>query len=339
MPSPKANPEQQAVIDAGEGVYSVLAGPGAGKSFCLVQRYNRLVESGENPEDCLTLTFTNSAAKSMRDRAAVQKTDNSRGGWMTFHALALQFCLKERENFGFELAEFPLCPEPLANKICWEVARRFEIQPRPLRNYIGLQKRNRLRPHESLRRAEAERKDEKLALAYKAYETKLRENKVLDFDSLLLEMVTLLDVPPRGFEIPSRFALTERWQFKWISSDESQDNDALQIRLLQLMSQQHGNLMLVGDPGQNLYAFRGSSSDCLLNTEKYFPGAKRLYLGHNYRSTPEIVKFVQTIGPVPEMAEKFHTQNSSGPEPTITGYDDPAQEAADIVRQIKEMST
>lgn len=94
------NLEQQLVIDAHSGFYKCLAGPGSGKSFCLVQRYVRLVQSGVSPQDILSLTFTNSAAKQMRDRAEViipvQKMDRV-SGWLTFHSLALQFCDQERE--------------------------------------------------------------------------------------------------------------------------------------------------------------------------------------------------------------------------------------------------
>lgn len=332
------NPEQQAVVNAREGYWRTLAGPGSGKSECLVQRYVRLVQSGVPPQDILSLTFTNSAAKQMRTRAEVhipvQKTDRV-SGWMTFHSLALQFCAIERDHFPFKLAEDVLCLEPIANKLSMEAGRKFELDPRNLRPYISLQKRNRIRPSEAIRQAEKLGKGEKLALAYKMYDSRLREIGQLDFDSLLFEMVDLLSIPPRGKETPERFALTKRWQYKFVQSDESQDNDSQQWQLLRLLTQEHMNLLAVGDAGQNLYSFRGSSSELFMDMGSMFPGCQTLYLAKNHRSTPQIVSLCKQCGPIPELAEKFHSSNPDGPEPVIIGYPSAADEANAIASAVR----
>ena len=173
------DPDQQRVIDAGPGYWLVQAGPGAGKSETVLNRFVRLVESGEDPADILALSFTSAAAKNLRDRAAkrlVRKMDTDRlAGWMTLHSFALQFTIREREQFPFPLEEHPLMPEAQSIKICWEAGKRFDCDPRRLKNYIGLQKRRGVRPIQAIREAEKEHKDEKLALAYKAYQNKMYE--------------------------------------------------------------------------------------------------------------------------------------------------------------------
>src|SRR5882757_2903981 len=228
------NPEQETVIKADTGFFKVLAGPGSGKSFCLVNRYVRLVQSGVSPQDLLSLTFTNSAAKQMRDRAEaiipVQKTDRV-SGWMTFHSLALQFCTLERDHFPFKLAESVLALEPVAAKIASDIARKYEMDYRNLRPYISLQKRNRVRPKDALALAEKSGTGEKQALAYKMYQSRLLEAGILDFDSLILEMSSLLE---------TNLEVRKRWSYRFIQSDESQDNSPLEWNILRSISATNG---------------------------------------------------------------------------------------------------
>lgn len=330
--NPSPNPEQQAVIEAGEGVWQALAGPGSGKSFCLIERYVRLVQSGVDPEDILTVTFTNASAKSMRDRAAVRcpglGEPSRTSGWMTLHSLAYRFTQQERELFPFPLDEQILCPEPQSIRMAWEAGKRYEVDPRRLKNFIGLQKRQSIRPIQAIRAAEKEHKDEKLALAYKFYETKMREAKVLDFDSLLMEMRHVLE---------SNAEVRERWSYKYVQLDEAQDTDEQQFELLRLLTHKHGNLLAVGDVQQGLYGFRGARGDLFRTMGDIFPPTTVLYLARNHRSTKEIVGFLKEIGPDRDLAARFHTDNLSGPEPVITRYVGTAEEARAVVAQIQEM--
>lgn len=323
------NAEQQAVVNAGEGVWNIQSGPGSGKTACLVARYARLIESGVSPEDILCLTFTNAAAKTMRDRTdlacGVQKMDRV-AGFLTFHSLALKFCEQEREHFPFKLAEDFLCLEPMANKFAFEAGRRFEVDAKRLRSYISLQKRSRIRPAEAIKTAEKDGKDEKLALAYKMYDRALREIGVLDFDSCVMEMVELLKDPD----------VRARWQYKFIQTDESQDMDENQWLLVKAMSDRYGSLLAVGDFGQNLYSFRGSS-DLFMDMGRLFNNVQTLFMGHNYRSSPEIVEICRTYGPVPELSQHFTTTNPSGPKPVVTGYPSSADEAEAIVKAVQKM--
>lgn len=324
------NDEQKAVVNLRHGHFAVMAGPGSGKSQCISVRYSRLIQEGISPNQILSLSFTSAAAKNLKERVAslVGPLSISRtAGAMTFHGMALAFATQEAHEFPFKLAEFPLCPEPIALKLSGESARRYEIDPRSLRPWVSLQKRHRVSPAAAIRSSETNGKDVKLALAYKDYERKTRGEGVLDFDSLLFEMVELLEKKPE---------VKERWSYLYCMADEAQDCSQIEWDLLRLLSEKCGNLLTVGDAGQGVYGFRGSDPKLFLNMEEMFSGTKKFYLGQNYRSSPELVKFIKSIGPVKELAEHFHTSNLSGPEPVIIGFQTSHQEAEFVVNKILE---
>lgn len=240
------NDEQQAVVSAREGVYATYAGPGSGKTFACVQRLAALIEEGVSVDDILALSFTVTGAKNLRTRVekltgpwSISRT----AGSMTLHSLALKFAEEERDEFDFELAEFPLATEPIANKLSAEAARRYEVDPRSLRSQTSLFKRRRVRPNLAVSDAEKSGKaaDLKLALAYKDFDKKMRAEGVMDFDSLMFEMVELLDKKP---------SVRARWQYRYVICDEAQDCCQTDWQLLRLLTEKYGNLMCVGDPGQ-----------------------------------------------------------------------------------------
>jgi DNA helicase-2/ATP-dependent DNA helicase PcrA len=247
---------------------------------------------------------------------------------MTLHSLALKFVEQEREAMPFELAEFPLATEPIANKLSSEAARRYEIDPRSLRTATSIFKRSRVRPNQAVAAAEKSGKasDLKLALAYKDLDRRMREAKVLDFDSLMLEMVELMD---------KSAAVRERWSYKFVICDEAQDCCQTDWKLLYLLSSKYGNLMCVGDPGQSVFGFRGASPSMFLNMNEMFPNVQKLFLATNYRSSIELVEFLKGIGPVQELAEKFTTPNPHGPTPKILGFKSSAEEAEFVVQSVK----
>jgi len=319
------------MASAREGVYACYAGPGSGKTATCVYRIASLIREGISPDDLLALSFTVTGARNLRTRVEEITgpwSINRTAGSMTLHSLALKFVEQEREEMPFELAEFPLATEPVANKLSAEAARRYEIDPRSLRTATSLFKRSRVRPNQAVAAAEKSGKasDLKIALAYKDLDRRMREAKVLDFDSLMFEMVELMD---------RNSAVRERWSYKFVICDEAQDCCQTDWKLLYLLSSKHGNLMCVGDPGQSVFGFRGASPHMFLNMHEMFPNVQKLFLATNYRSSVELVEFLKGIGPVPELAAKFHTPNSHGPVPVIRGFQNSAEESAWVVSQIK----
>ena len=324
------NEEQQAVVSAREGHFQCLAGPGAGKSACLVSRYAGLIKEGVSPDDLLSLSFTKTASQNLTDRveALVGPLTATRvSGARTFHSLSLAFAQQERSEFPFELAEFPLADEPKANRLCFDAAKRHDVDPRALRSASSLWRRKRLSHTAVIKDCESKHdaKGLKLALAYKEYEKRCRGEGLLDFDDLIFYAVEIMDKKPD---------VRKRWVRDWIQLDESQDMSKIEWDLAKLISGK--SVLAVGDISQGIYGFRGSSSQLFANMDEIFPGTKTMFLSCNYRSSPEIVDFIRPISSSKELAEKFHTPNNSGPKPEIVGFRNASEEAAFVVSKIKE---
>lgn len=329
------NEEQQAVVSAGVGNWRVVAGPGSGKSKCLVERYVRLVQDGVDPSQILSLSFTATAAKNLRGRVEAQvgkiSTNRKVAGSVTFHSLALSMAIEEREEYPFELAEFPLAPESVANKMSGNAARKHDIDPRSLRSALQLYRRNRVSAPEALRIAEnkLDAKEIKMALAYKMYSKQCKEAGLLDFDDLLFHMVNILEKKP---------AVRARYQYQYVMADECQDNCQTDWSLLKLVSEKFGNLLTVGDPGQNIFSFRGSSSQLFMDMGASFPNTQTLFLAENFRSSPQIVDFIRPYAASEELASKFRAHKSEGPMPKIQGFLNAGDECAWVVKQLSGVS-
>ena len=334
-PTPKSillNEEQREVVAAREGFWQCLAGPGAGKSACLVSRFTALIKEGIDPNEILSLTFTKTAAKNLRDRVEAQVgplTLTRTAGACTFHSLALAFACQERESYGFELAEFPLATEPIANKLLGESARRHDVDTRTLRTVVSLYRRRRVGARQAVSDCEnrMDAKGLKLALAYKDYEKRAQSAGLLSFDDLIYWMVEILS---KNQEV------RQRWVRNYLQVDEAQDLSQSEWDLVELISGK--SVIAVGDISQGIYGFRASEPKLFAEMDKIFPGTRTLFLGCNFRSTPEIIDFIRPIASSRELAQKFHTQNAYGPKPEVHGFISSAQEAAWVVSQIKQES-
>jgi superfamily I DNA/RNA helicase len=313
--------DQKQVVEAGEGPYAVLASPGCGKSTVILHRAARLSEKSDN---VLTVTFTSEAASNLRTRCA-KLFPSSKAEFRTLHSLALKFANEHPDSFPFPLSDNPLAGEGIAMKAAFQ-ATKNQINFRVFTSFVSLQKRNRITPVEAIRTAECSGQDLDKALAYKEYQRLLKNQGVLDFDDLIYYCVEILE---------SRPDIRSKMQVEYLQQDEAQDACELDWRMLQLMSQKHKNVLAVGDPAQNLFSFRGSSSEHLLHMEDLFPGTKKLYMGSNYRSTKSIVSYVKNAAPFAEISEHFEAVSTEqGPEPVITGYSTDFMEAEGVVNKI-----
>lgn len=321
------NPEQRAAVAAGPGYWAVSAGPGSGKTSVIVERYKRL-RAIAPAEEILSLTFTQEAAREMAQRAGFERDDSvlRPHGFRTFHSLALSFATIEHKHFPFELQPFPLATEGQSGRFAGDASRKFKLDYKRFRQYLSQEKRAGRRPAESLTAAESEGVGQEFALAYKEYEQRMRDAGVLDFDSLLQEMYALLNAEP---------AIRERWQYCWIMTDESQDCDIQQWEIVRQLSRRDGNVFSVGDAGQCVYQWRSAHPELFLNFDALFPGAQKLYLAKNHRSTQQIVEFVKKIGPVPDLAERFFTENEAGVPPTITAASGEYEEVTNVLEQLR----
>ena len=315
--------DQQACVDALDGVYIVVAGPGAGKTTVTVQRFINLLIHGVPQEDILSLTFTSEAAAEMASRAGAS---NSKSVFRTFHSFVLEMMQKERANVPFQLKPAILPFEFEDYELRSALVKQYPLLRKAddLKEYISNQKRLGISPSQARERETGI--GQFFAEAYADFERKSRLEGWLDFDSLMFEAVNLLE---SNAEVRARYAK------KYIQVDEAQDTDPLQLKLLKLIFT--GNIFFVGDQNQAIYEWRGASPDIMASIPQIFPGAKTLYLGTNYRSTSALVDFFKEILPVDNgLASHMRTGNPAGESPTFTHYADDYMEAAQVLRRVMD---
>ncbi|HZS43399.1 MAG TPA: ATP-dependent helicase [Candidatus Paceibacterota bacterium] len=307
----KLNVQQQAVVEAIDGVWVVIAGPGSGKTHCLVERHLNMLSKGISHKDILNLSFTNAAATEMVNRVGLVNAEQI---FRTFHSYALDLMKRERRFVPFQMTDEIIPVRGEDYQLLFELVDIYKSRGvtnfRTLQTAISSWKRDGIEPEQALR--EAVGREYYLALAYEEYEKKCRERGWLDFDSLIREAVRLLETNEE---------VRNRNKKKYISVDECQDTDVLQFRLLQLLF--NGNILVVGDENQCIYEWRSAQSGNLSNFARLFPGAKTLYLGKNYRSTKRLVEFFKFILPVDNgIASHMITENDEGKDPILIQYPD-----------------
>ena len=280
------NPEQQAGVNAVDGDFVMIAGPGSGKTRVLTERYLGMRARGIPDKDILNLTFTNAASKEMLERVGLLNAENV---FRTFHSFCLDVLKRERAFLPFETCDtiipvrgeqFMLMKELL--QVYKPISSYFALS-----DYITENKAQNIGWEQAMDEAAPNGMEYFYALAYRDYERKMREQGWLDFDACVKETVALLE---KNDEVRTRS------QRKYIAVDECQDTDVTQFQLLKLLY--GGNIFVVGDENQLIYEWRSAQSGNLSNFASTFPGAKTLYLGTNYRSTQALVAFLKEILPV-----------------------------------------
>lgn len=314
----KLNPQQQEMVNAVDGVWVTIAGPGSGKTKSLVERYLSMLVKGINQRDILNLTFTNAAATEMVKRVGLL---NAEQVFRTFHSFALGLMKNERRYVPFKMTDTIIPVRGEDYQLLFDLVKAYPAISsfRTLQGKLSEWKRSNIEPEQAIR--DSIGKEYYFAMAYNDYEIRCREQGWLDFDSLMRETVKLLETRPD---------VRQRNKKKYISVDECQDTDIIQFRLLQLLFD--GNILVVGDENQLIYEWRSAQPGNLSNFEKLFPGARTLYLGHNYRSTGRLVKFFKEIIPVDNgLASHMSTDNPDGVDPVFIKYPDTDTEIREVL--------
>ncbi len=280
------NPEQRTAVMHADGPLLVLAGAGSGKTRMLTHRIAWLIASGRaRPSEILAVTFTNKAAREMRDR--VEKLLGGSGEWVwvsTFHSTCARILRRDVGHLGYE-SHFAVYDDSDSLAAIKRVTRSLGLSersypPRAIRAAIDRLKNRGLTPRD-LATGEGYGRD-RLPEIYQRYQTELRRANALDFGDLLLLTVRLFEDHP---------AVLAHYQTRWryLLVDEYQDTNPVQYRLLRLLAAGHQNLCVVGDEDQSIYAFREADIRNILDFERDFPGAGVVRLERNYRSTQPIL--------------------------------------------------
>ncbi|MDL2235485.1 DNA helicase PcrA [Christensenellaceae bacterium OttesenSCG-928-L17] len=287
------NAPQRQAVEQVDGPLLVLAGAGSGKTRVLTYRVAHLIRDYHvRPWNILALTFTNKAAREMRERIEVLLEDsvNVQDMWvMTFHSCCARILRRDAKHIGYD-TNFVIYDDADQLTLYTDIIKRLELDDkrfakRLLRERISHAKNHSTNPEEYLR-------DEAFASVYldvyRMYQRRLRENNALDFDDLLLKVIELFEKCPEVLEYYQE-------KFQYILVDEYQDTNMAQYHLVQLLGREHRNVCVVGDDDQSIYGWRGADIRNILEFEKDFPGAKIVRLEQNYRSTSIILEAANAV--------------------------------------------
>lgn len=331
------NEQQRIAASHREGPLLIIAGAGAGKTKTLTHRILNLIEHGVRPSAILAVTFTNKAAKEMRERILTLTGNQKEVPFIsTFHALCVYILRAEATSLGYP-RHFNILDKDESLAI---VKRAFlsigisdkEHEPRKILSVISREKNNlstveeyRARGNEPFRRIVAH-----IWLAYRAI---TKKEKVFDFDDLLVETVTLLRSHP---DILERYRNT--WQY--IHVDEYQDTNTAQYELIRMLATTHRNLCVVGDADQSIYGWRGADFSNLLRFEESYPDATVVLLEENYRSTQTIIAAAnEVIKKNTERREKtLFTKNHAGEKISLISTLNEGSEARAVAEKAREIS-
>jgi DNA helicase-2/ATP-dependent DNA helicase PcrA len=310
------NPEQLKAVEALKGPLLILAGAGSGKTRVLTHRIANLIVQGlAQPQNILAVTFTNKAAKEMRERALslLHKLDiypTQPPHIATFHS----FCVQVLRSYIHVLdynPNFTIYDRADQLSLVKKIFRQLNLDSKTYSAQAFLSTINSSKIYgvtpEDLAKEAVHGVDKKMAEVYKLYETQMKDANALDFDDLLLKTILLFEKNP---EVLSFY----QDELKFIMVDEYQDTSFIQYKLIQLLAKAHRNLCAVGDEDQSIYSWRGANIENILNFEKDFPEAKVIKLEENYRSTKVIVSAAsEVIKNNSERKDKtLFTQNKEG---------------------------
>lgn len=283
------NPEQRAAVETTDGPLLVLSGAGTGKTRVLTTRLAHILLTGRaKPWQCLAVTFTNKAAREMRERVANMVGPAAEQMWLgTFHALGVKLLRRHAPMVGLE-SNFTILDTDDQLRLLKQVmeAEKVDVKKWPPQALMGVIQRWKDRG-EGPDRIAADVSDMAGGRAkeiYKIYQDRLRTLNACDFGDLLLHCLTI-------FQSAEGRSVLEQYQeqFRYILVDEYQDTNVSQYLWLRLLAQKHRNICCVGDDDQSIYSWRGAEVGNILKFERDFPGAKVVRLESNYRSTPTIL--------------------------------------------------
>ncbi|QUD90672.1 UvrD-helicase domain-containing protein [Phenylobacterium montanum] len=283
------NPEQRRAVEAIEGPVLVLAGAGTGKTRVLTSRLAQILATGRaRPWQILAVTFTNKAAREMRERTTAMVGPQAEGlRWLgTFHSIAAQILRRHAELVGMK-SNFTILDTDDQERLIKQLLEAENIDPKRWtpRNFAGLVDhwKNRGWTPERLPPAEgAHFANNRGAALYKLYQERLRVLNACDFGDLLLHNITIFTANP---DVLADY----HDRFRYILVDEYQDTNVAQYLWLRLLAQNRQNICCVGDDDQSIYGWRGAEVDNILRFERDFPGAEVIRLERNYRSTEHIL--------------------------------------------------
>lgn len=324
--------QQQAVVHE-KGPMLVLAGAGSGKTSVLTNRIAYLIEQGISPANILAITFTNKAAREMKERVTKLIGPDARYIQIsTFHSFGLKILKENYEFLGYE-KNFIILDSDDTLTVVKKLMKDLNMNPkyynaRELRSKISSAKNELITP-EKFKKQEF---DEKVVTLYKKYCEKLKAGNSVDFDDLLI-------LPIKLFEISPSILNSYQEKYQYILIDEYQDTNEAQYVFSKMLSKKYRNIFVVGDNDQAIYAFRGANYKNILNFEKDYPDCKTILLEENYRSTKTILNAANSVIKHNKLRKdkNLWSNNEEGDKIKYIKTDDEKAEGDYVVKEIKKL--
>lgn len=327
-----------------EGALLILAGAGAGKTKTVTHRILHLIHTGASPGEILAVTFTNKAAREMRERVMrlLGETPPARATSgtpfvSTFHSLCVSIIRENSEMLSLP-KHFTILDRGDSIKLIKRAMEESGIpdkqfEPKTILNAISKQKGDAVSLSEYREKARGEYYPQIVSEVWERYRALIAKEKALDFDDLLLSAYTLLKAHPD-------LALRYQTRWRYIHIDEYQDTNIVQNNLARILAGTAGNICVVGDIDQSIYGWRGASIDNILQFETYFPDARTILLEENYRSTQIIVEVSNRIiaKNIRRKEKVAFTKNDEGEAISVFSAYDEKDEANFIVHTIKKLA-
>ena len=330
----KLNPKQDEAVKYISGPCLVLAGAGSGKTRVITNKIAYLVQKCEyQARNIAAVTFTNKAAKEMRERVLqTLGKQESKGLWVsTFHTLGLEIIKKELKTLGFKPG-FSLFDDQDTNQLLGDLTEDELKKDKDLLNLLKMQigswKNELILPEQAIREAREPQKA-LFAQLYARYQNQLRAYNALDFDDLIMIPTLLLS---------SNATSRERWQqrFRYLLVDEYQDTNTSQYQLVKLLVGERARFTVVGDDDQSIYSWRGARPQNLVLLSKDYPGLRLIKLEQNYRSAGRILKAANILiaNNPHEFEKKLFSELGYGEQIKVIGCRDEEHESERVVAEI-----
>lgn len=336
------NPAQYQAVTTLDGPLMVLAGAGSGKTRVLTMRIAHLIKNGVDPFNILALTFTNKAAKEMKNRISTLVGEtNARSIWMgTFHSVFARILRMEAHYLGFD-SNFTIYDSQDSLNVLKKVLKDKNIdtdiyKPKKVQARISKYKNNLITVRAYYNSPELLEADEKsnmkhMGLIYQAYVEECFKNVAMDFDDLLLKTNELLTRFP---EVLAKY----QERFKFILVDEYQDTNHSQYLIVKALASRYENICVVGDDAQSIYSFRGANINNILNFKSDYPQAEMVALEQNYRSTQTIVNASKSVieRNMMQFKKEVFSENETGEKIKVFRASSDAEEANFVANSIWE---
>lgn len=331
----KLNEQQKEGVFTTEGAVLILAGAGSGKTGVLTHRIAHLIDDlGVNSYNIIAITFTNKAAKEMKERVDRLVGMGADSAWiMTFHAACVRILRRYICRIGYD-NNFTIYDTDDQKSVIKDILKRKNLDPkqykdRTILSVISNAKDNLISPDDMYQSSGGNYNTMKTAEIYREYQEQLKKNNAVDFDDIIGLTVKL-------FNEDKEVLRYYQERFRYIMVDEYQDTNRAQFNLIRLLAGGHGNLCVVGDDDQSIYKFRGADINNILDFEKYFNDAKIIKLEQNYRSTQKILDVANEVikNNAGRKDKRLWTSVKDGTKVIFNVYENGYEEARGIAEDI-----